>query len=117
MGLVGSGICNLRSALVRVPLAFGQNGRMDRLAGLGGRCLVPHGAHGQWYGHTGSARAEARSRFEAEHRLRTVNKMLPANVFPSNLLGGEPLDNDHVAATARATPSDWGLVLASSERL
>jgi hypothetical protein len=43
--------------------------------------------------------------------------MLPANVFPSNLLGGEPLDNDHVAATARATPSDWGLVLASSERL
>src|SRR4051794_1332075 len=67
------------------------------------------------YGHTCSARTEARSGFESECRLGTVNKILPVNRPPSDLLSGQSLDDDHVAAATRATPKCRGLDLVTSE--
>jgi hypothetical protein len=59
-------------------------------------------------------RAAARGRFETEYRLRTVNKILPVNRPPVDLLSGKLLDERHGAPATRAEPSCGRRCLAAS---
>ena len=53
---------------------------------------------------TSMDRAGARFRSETEKRSRSVNKTPQVNCPKQNLLGREPLDDDHCAPTGWTTP-------------
>ena len=94
-----------------------QNGPRLRGGRLNGADFVSHGRCRRRLVQTWSACAEAHGWFEAEHRLRSINEMLPINRPAADLLCRKFLDEHHAAAAEGTAPSGGRLRLAISMRL